>query len=89
MSKYLELLNRNAEEADKANAEHKAAEAALQLKSDILECKKLSAAAKVTLERVKGTYPLDSNSYLTALVEQQNAEAQLADLESLEKELFS
>lgn len=79
-----ELIS-NEEQSQKA-VEFAIEESKLQLQSDILATKQSLANAKIALEVVKTTYPLDSNAILEAKSEVDAYETGLKQLNELKEE---
>lgn len=74
------------EEQSKKAVEFAIEESKLQLQSDILATKQSLANAKIALEVVKTTYPLDSNAILEAKSEVDAYETGLKQLNELKEE---
>lgn len=88
MAKYIELISRSKDEKEKAALEQQAAEAELQLRSDILAGKKAVSEAKTAVEDAMGQIPLDSEDILVAQRSLALAEEDVKALEEVYSTLF-
>ena len=75
------------ETIDQKEIEFAVEETSLNLQQDIVATKRELESAKMRLEVVKSTYPLDVDAYIGAKQDVESCKAGLEDLEELKEEL--
>ena len=88
VSKYKDRLQKSQQEKETEEVSFQVEEAEQQLQSDILATKKSAASKAKELNRLKDTFPLDSDAIIAAQVELEGLKDGLKRLEALKEELF-
>lgn len=89
-TKYLELIQAKDNTAEKdAQLVDEAAQASLQLESDLIATRRLVALATRKLAKAKSAQPLSGQNVVNAMNELEDYQKGLTILESLKAELFT
>lgn len=86
---YLSRIQVDAKEKEKAELVQQAEDAGIQVQADISAAKKALRSAEREFEAVKSASPFNSEDYISALRNLEEAKKDLSDLVAMQSELFS
>lgn len=88
MSKYKDLISRDDKKVKADEIDFIVEKAKLQIQSDIIAAKRVLNNAKGEMDKAASATPFIPSSYINAKRTFADAEQDIKDLESLQKELF-